>query len=238
MLSPRVRNSSVMCAAVLAAACGRTPQPIAAEPGVSFAAHPTREVFVIDRLPGGATGLLEPPGWMPKPGTPDLRLTSRGEVAAGLWVYGQSRVLVRREPSPVAPLLGDVVADWTENAIRLTVQVGDGPRLVTDTFAREGGGTGPARLSRAAQTVLDMRGTFRAPLRDGAGREVGWLRVRIGPYQGPPRKYDAVLPDTMDGALAAAAAVLLDAELDWIESHALNVYRSTGEGPLERSLEW
>ena len=62
------------------------------------------------------------------------------------------------------------------------------------------------------------------------------LRVRISPYQTAPRIYEAALPTTIPPPLAAATAAALDAEVDWIESHATNVYRGTGDGPLERSV--
>ena len=45
-----------------------------------------------------------------------------------------------------------------------------------------------------------------------------------------------MLPPTVDPALSAAAAVALDAEIDWIEAHALDVYRGDGSGGLERSI--
>jgi hypothetical protein len=221
------------------AACARGPAPIPVEPGVNFAAHPVRSQLVLDRLPDGGTGLLEPAGWLRAPGTPAYRLVRDGDTRAGLWTYGQSRVLVRRDASTLAEPAGEVLADWTANTIRLRLLLPDGRQLASDAFAREGGGTGPSTLSRTAQTVIDVRGTYRAPLRDPAGTEVGWLRVRVGPYQGPPRRYDGVVPAGVDGALAAAAAVLLDGEVTWIESHAEDVYRNQGGGPLERSvIQW
>src|SRR2546422_5589549 len=44
---------------------------------------------------------------------------------------------------------------------------------------------------------------------------------------------EGVVPAAVDPALSAAAAVALDAEIDWIEAHALDVYRGNGEGGLE-----
>ena len=91
-------------------------------------------------------------------------------------------------------------------------------------------------LSRNAQTVLDVRGTYRAALRDAKGGETGWLRVKVTPYAESPRIYDGVLPAEVGPGLAAATAVALGSEIDWIENHALNVYRGTSGGPLRESV--
>jgi hypothetical protein len=112
--------------------------------------------------------------------------------------------------------------------------VNDGP-LRSDVFARQQGGS-PATLTRAAQTVLDVRGVYEAPVRDPHGKQVGWLRVRVSPYQAAPRIYEATLPGNVSPVLAAGAVAALDAEIDWIEAHTVNVYRGTGSGPLERSV--
>jgi hypothetical protein len=238
MLTDRTRNL-LFTAAVAAVACARGPEPIAVDPSVNFAAHPVQNRFVLDRLPDGGTGVLQPAGWTRGPGTPDYRLERDGDTRAALWTYGQSRVIVRREASTIAEPAGEALADWNDNTIRLRLLLPDGTQLASDAFAREGGGTGPSTLSRTAQTVIDVRGTYRAPLRTKAGAEVGWLRVRVGPYQGPPRRYDGVVPGNVDGGLAAAAAVLLDGEISWIESHAGDVYRNDGGDALRRSvIQW
>ena len=84
--------------------------------------------------------------------------------------------------------------------------------------------------------MIDVRGTYQAALRDAKGAPVGWLRVRVGPYLPAPRIFEGVVPAAVDPALSAAAAVALDAEIDWIEAHALDVYRGDGGGGLERSV--
>jgi len=60
--------------------------------------------------------------------------------------------------------------------------------------------------------------------------------VRIGPYQPAPRIYDGVLPSDFPAGLAVAAAVAVGSEVDWIEAHAIDVYRGVGGGPLEQSV--
>src|SRR6185436_18193648 len=106
----------------------------------------------------------------------------------------------------------------------------------SDVFQRQGVGGGPPVLTRTAQTILDVRGRYRAALRDGKGGEVGWLRVKVTPYAESLRIYDAVLPAEVSPGFAAAAAVALNSEIDWIESHTLDVYRGNSGGPLRESV--
>jgi hypothetical protein len=239
MTIPRGGNSIVILAAVLAlaSACGRGPRPIAVEPEATFAAHPTKGGLTIDRMRSGGSGALDTPGWLRGGGTPDWVLRAGGETRGALWVVGQSRILVRRGASSISARSGEAIAAWDDGAIRLALHLPDGSSFRTDAFAREGGGTGPALLSRAAQTVLEVRGSYRAALRDGGGAPVGWFRVRVGPYRAASRIYDAVLPAALDDALAAAAALVLDGEVSWIEDHAIDVYRGTGDEPLRRSMD-
>jgi hypothetical protein len=51
-----------------------------------------------------------------------------------------------------------------------------------------------------------------------------------------PRIYDGVLPSDVGPGVAAATAVALSSEIDWIESHTFDVYRGTGGGPLQESV--
>jgi hypothetical protein len=50
------------------------------------------------------------------------------------------------------------------------------------------------------------------------------------------RLYDGLLPAAVGPGLAAAAAVALGSELDWIEDHALDVYRGSSGGPVRESI--
>jgi hypothetical protein len=138
------------------------------------------------------------------------------ETRAALWIVGRSRVLVRDDASTIAPRAGEVLSSWDGGALRLTLYPRAGAPLMTDAFAREGL-HGGERLVRAAPRPS---GAYRAPLRDGAGTEVGWLRVELGRSDGVPLVYDAVLPRAVDDGLAAAAAVALDGEVGWIVEHA------------------
>jgi len=238
MFTPRLCNLFVISAASLlaGAGCHRFGGPVPVDPGVTFAAHRERGGLAIDRLKGGGPGTLQAPGWLRAPDAPTYLLRTDGETRAALWAFGRSRVLVRREPSTHAESLGEVTASWEDGAIRLTLYLPAGTSFHTDAFTREGGGTGPGTLSRTAQTVLDVRGTYRAAVHNGSGAAAGWLRVRVSPYQEAARIYDGVLPPEIDDGLAAAAAVAIDTEVTWVEDHALDVYRGTGGGPLERSI--
>jgi hypothetical protein len=221
--------------AVLLLGCLTLHRPVPIDPEATFAAHQEHSELAIDRLARGRSGALRPAGWLRHPGDPAFVLVADGQRIAALWPSGE-RVVVRSATSPEAPLVGEVASSWDAGAIRLALRPAGGPALCSDPFAREGGGTGPPTLTRAAETVIDVRGTYRAALRDPSGAAVGWLRTRIGPYQEASRIFDGVLPTAIQPELAAAAATALNAEIDWIEDHALNVYRGSGGGPLERSI--
>jgi len=221
--------------AALAIGCASLRHPVAVDPDANFAAHREHGGLVVDRLGPGRAGELRPARWVRLPGDPTFVLEADGERIAALWVAGE-RVVVRRAPAEDAPVVGEIDPAWDAGAIRLVIRAADGSSLRTDPFARKVADTGPDALTRASQTVIDVRGTYQAALRDAKGAPVGWLRVRVGPYLPAPRIFEGVLPATVDPALSAAAAVALDAEIDWIEAHALDVYRGNGEGGLERSV--
>ena len=220
---------------VLAAACALSPPHIPVEPDATFAAHQEHRGLVIDRMAGGRTGMVRPPSWLRLPGGPTFVLDAEGERIAALWLSGE-RVVVRRTSSDTSPVVAEITPSWEDGAIRLTLQAAGGPPFRTDVFARAGPGIGPDRLTRIAQTVLDVRGKYETTVRDAGGVRVGSLRVRIGPYLPSPRIFDGVLPESLSPELAVAAAAALDAEIDWIEDHVLNVYRGAGSAPLERSI--
>ena len=215
--------------------CVALHRPVPVDPEATFAAHQEHTGLVIDRLARGRSGELRPPGWFRRPGAPSFVLVADGERIAAFWPDTE-RVVVRGTASREAPVVGEVTSSWDQGAIRLALQPAGGPAFRSDPFAREGAGTGTATLTRTAQTVIDVRGTYRATLRDSSGKAVGWLRTRITPYQEASRIFDGVLPAAIQPELAVAAATALNTEIDWIEDHALNVYRGTSGGPLERSI--
>ncbi len=214
--------------------CVALHRPVPVDPEATFAAHQEHAGLAIDRLARGRSGELRPAGWLRRPGAPAFVLVADGQRIAALWPT-PDRVVVRSAMSREAPLVGEVASSWDDGAIRLALQPAGGPAFRSDPFAREGG-AGPALLTRTVQTVIDIRGTYRAPLRDSSGAAVGWLRARISPYQEASRIFDGVLPAAIQPELAAAAATALNGEIDWIEDHALNVYRGNSGGPLERSI--
>jgi hypothetical protein len=228
-----MRRVAVGIALVALAGCLRR-QPVRVDPDVTVALHRARGGLVVDRLPGGATGTLGAAGRLPRPGAPTYVLRVGPDVTAAFWLEAPATVRVRAGAGGAA--IGRVDPEWTDQAIRLTLRPAAGPALRTDTFRRTATGGGPSVLTRDAQSVLDVRGTYRADVRDGAGAAVGWLRVRVGPYLPAPRLYDGVLPDGIDPRLAVAAAAALDSEVDWIEGHTLDVYEGDGGDGLHRSL--
>ncbi len=226
---------TVIAVAAVVASCTLLHQQVDVDPQATFAAHVEHDSLAVDRLAPGRTGRLRPPSWLRLPGAPTYVLDAEGETLAAFWLAG-SDVTVRQNSSESSPVLGRVRPSWEDGAIRLTLEAPGSEALRTDRFARQRAGTGPPTLTRAAESVIDVRGIYEAPVRDAKGSSVGWLRVRLGPYQAAPRIYQASLPSGTAPTLAAATAAALNAEVDWIENHTLDVYRGTGGGPLEQSV--
>ncbi len=221
---------------LIVAGCVRPRLSVPVDPAATFAVHLEPGAgLVVDRLGDRPAGRVRSAGWgfqqrglrfaleSGEGPQASFRLLRVGEVVAWPGADVDSTPLGRIEPA------------WDDNAIRLTLAPFAGPTLRTDLLIREGGGTGPSALSRAADTTLDVRGTYHAVLRDTTGAAVGWLRARIGPYQIAPRLYDGALPAAVDPLLGVAAALALDSEVDWIQDHAINVHQGKDGGPLEAS---
>jgi hypothetical protein len=212
--------------------CGRLSRSVPIDPGVNFAAHAERGRIVLDRVPGAHGGLVESAGgihWS----APVFTVTTEGKPVAELSLTAPATVQVRGADGGG----GAVEPSWEDNAIRLTLHFAGDATLKSDLFERTAAGGGPPVLTRAAQSVLDLRGTYRAALRDAKGGEAGWIRVSVSPYAESPRIYDGVLPVEVGPGVAAGTAVALGSEIDWIESHTLDVYRGgTGGGPLRESV--
>jgi len=202
----------VLALALAAGGCGRPPAaPLPVEPGVSFAAHRDGDRFVVDRLQNGGSGFLAPPGRFHESSPPDFLLRIDDETRGALWVIGRSRVLARAADSTRAPHSGEVLSDWEQGAIRLTLFTRDGAVLRTDTFLRA---DGRALARDEAPRPGYAGGSYRAAIRDANGAAVGWMRVQTA-----NRLYDGVLPAQVEDALAAAAAVALDGEVGWLADH-------------------
>jgi len=229
------RATAVGLLALAVPACSALHQPVPIGADATFAAHREHRGIVIDRLDRERSGTLRPPSWLRLPGAPTFVLVADGTTTAALWLAG-SQVTVRRTPSPDAPVIGEVVPSWEDGAIRLALEPAGGPGYRTDVFVRQGAGGGPGRLTRIAETVIDVRGSYEATVRDAKGVGVGWFKLRISPYQPAPRILEGALPTTLPPELAAAAAAAVDAEIEWIEEHTLNVYRGNRGGPLEESI--
>jgi len=203
------RTPIVLVVGLAVAGCAHPPAArLPVEPLVTFATHRDGDRFVLDRMRTGTTGVLDPPGRFRADYAPDFVFRADDETRAALWVVGRSRVLIRDDASNISRRRGEVISDWEGGAIRITLFTPDGVVLRTDPFvARDGR---PLARTPAPARGAPADDVFRATLRDAHGADVGWLRVRS------PRVYDAVLPGSVDDALAAAAAVALDIEVGWI----------------------
>ncbi len=212
--------------------CGPVALPASElDPGATFAAHQVHNGFFIDRLRGGGTGIVEPARWISWPGSPQFRVRTEAATLGDLWLVAPARVEVRESAPPRTA--GNVEPAWDNGAIRLTLRPATGGLLRSGLFERIGG-SGYSVLSRNAQTLLDVRGTYRAEILDANDRRVGWWGVHIAePFE--PRLFEGVVPG-VSLAMEAGVTLALNSEIDWIEDHTLDVYRGTSSGRLrERS---
>jgi hypothetical protein len=118
---------------------------------------------------------------------------------------------------------GAVDAYWERGAIRLAFKSANASVFRTDVFERIDGRRTTPLLGLRAETNLDVRGVYQAQLRDTSGAPVGWLRVSVSPFDGPPRVYNGSVPAILSPQMITAALARLDAEVDWIEAHAADV---------------
>lgn len=192
--------------------------------GATFVAHRDHGRLVIDRAAGLATAELVAvgsPPWVRKP----FVLRAGAATVATLHRTGSRAVDVRDGSSSEGPISGRVEPSWENGAIRLSLRSADGQAFEIGVFERLSGGGAPERLSRLAETILDVRGSYQGTIVDAAGKSRGWLRLRVGQYG--ERTFEGSFPEPIGPGLAAAAALVLDTEVDWIEDHSLDVYRGT-----------
>jgi hypothetical protein len=211
-----------------AVSAGRAEPAMSAPP--TFAAHEIHGGLAIDRMDGGKSGVATAPAWIRLPGKPDFVVKDgKGEEAA-LWITAPSTVVVRKGASNDAPLDGRIEPRWDDEAIRLRIEPAHGPALESDVFEREDVGAGPRKLSRTALLSTDVQGSYRAVLRDPAGKPAGWMRVKVTTHGGSPTRFEAALPAQVDEGLAVASAAALGEEVDYIDAEAYGAHR----GPMRR----
>ena len=227
----RILPAALAAVAVATACHVRTITP---EPDATFAMHQESREFVVDRPLDGVPSTVTAAEWLRIPGDPSWALRRDDHMLAAYWIDATASLTARSGPGTADPPIGVVRPSWDQNAIRLRIEPRDGEPLASDVFARTIGFGGPDAIRRNAETVLDVRGRYRAVLRDPRGAEVGWIRVRVGPYEQAARVYEAALPAAIDQRLAVAAVLALASELDWIETRSFNVYQGD-RGPLVQS---
>ena len=206
----------VVAAAAVSNGCAVLPTSTPVDPHVDFAAHPGYRGLVVDRMEGGQTAVLVRARSAPLSAGPTHLLQTDGKTIAALWVGDHTHVTVRQTPDRAAPFVGEVRASWKQGAMRLAFQSADGASFRTSRFDRIDSETFPNILDREMYSVLHLPGVYSAELRDAQNIPVGWLRVRILPYQGLPREYEASVPEPLNGPLATAAVALVDSEIDSI----------------------
>lgn len=192
-------------------------------PETTFVAHEVHAGLAIDKMRDGEPTVLRPKGWFRWPGEPILVMHD-GQHDVGLWLVETGSVVVRDGVTKDAPVIGRVEPSWDDGAIRLTLWPRTGPPIRGDVFVRTDPGAGPSALARWAADEVQVQGAYDADFHAANGSTVGWLGVDIGYHQAAFVMYEGYLPPEVDEALAAATAVALDSEIDWILAHTQRVY--------------
>jgi hypothetical protein len=226
---------AILTSLSLVIVCGCGTRAIPLQSDASFGMHQENRTFVVDRPQSSPPAVVSAAEWLRTPGAPAWALRRNGAPLVAYWIDGDAATTARAGLQASDKPLGDVRPSWDDNAIRLELEPPGGQPIRSDVFARAETEGGTPVLTRAAQTILDVRGRYQAALRDATGAEVGWLRLRIGPYEPAARIYEAQLPPGVSDDLAVAAVISLASELDWIEGHTQNVYQKD-RGPLIQSI--
>jgi len=225
----------VVCAACMTGGPVVPPTPdkeaSALNPQATFAAHQVHAGFVLDRVRGDATGVVEPANLIAWNGVPKFRVRTGAGTVGDLWLTAPASVTVRETGVPQP---GAIAPTWDNNAVRFTLRPATGAPLRSGPFERIGGGAGYSVLSRNARTLLDVQGTYRATVFDEHDQPVGWLEVDVvEPFR--PHLFAGVVPGTSP-ATEAGLMLALNSEIEWIENHALDVWRGTSGGHFGNNL--
>jgi hypothetical protein len=128
----------VVCATFVA--CGGpvvppTPDKEAAalNPQATFAAHQVHAGFVLDRVQGNATGVVERAGVIDWNGIPEFRLRTGAGNVGHLWLTAPASVTLRETGVPEA---GAVAPAWDNGAVQFTLHPPMGTPLRFGPFER------------------------------------------------------------------------------------------------------
>src|SRR5262245_59427112 len=203
----------------------------ALNPPATFAAQQVHAGFGLDRVRGNATGVVEQANVIAWNGIPKFRVRTGAGTVGDLWLTAPASVTVR-EAGVLQP--GAIAPTWDNGAVRFMLRPATGAPLRSGPFERIGGGAGYSVLSRNARTLLDVQGTYRATVFDEHDQPVGWLEVDVvEPFR--PHVFAGVVPGTSP-ATEAGLMLALNSEIEWIENHALDVWRGTSGGHFGSNL--
>ena len=218
---PHIRRAAgwrgaAAAAFLLVGGCALLPTFNSIDPHADFVAHPGYGGLVVDKMGTGHTAVLVHARSAPSTVGPTHVFELDGQPSAALWVSDHDHVIVRPTADVTEPPAGDVVASWTDGAMQLTFHSAHGKSFHTSRFDRVSGPKFRNVLDREMYAITDLPGVYRAEVRDAHDAPVGWVSVRILPYQGLPRDYQADVPDLLNGPLVAGAVALLDSEITTI----------------------
>jgi hypothetical protein len=212
-----VRLVLAVAVAAVSAGCSLLPGAKPVDPSVNFVAHPGWRGLVVDRMANGQKAVLVGADSVSPSAGPSQVLQANGKTLAALWVSDHDRITVRQTPDGAAPVVGDVLASWEQGIMRVAFRSAEGASFRTSRFKRVDREDTPEALDSEMLAVSrDLPGVYRAEVRDAQNSPVGWLSVRILPYQGLPRDYEGDVPAVLNGPLATAAVVLVDKAIDSI----------------------
>lgn len=214
---------SMLATCLAACALREQPLPVAlVDPDATFVAHSVRDGYAVDRSTEMRLTGVEARAVLGGNG-PTFIVRSEEGAVAGLWLGAPAYVVAREGLRDTAPIAVDVRPGWIYQSVRFAVAT-DAGHFWLGPFERAG--PVPSLLSRAAQTNLDVRGVYRAPIVDAKGVGRGWFQVCVSSPD-TPRVFQGRLPEASP-ALGPALAVALGSELDWIDLHTIDVHRGLG----------
>lgn len=202
-------------------ACAWPAPRVPLDPAANFTAHVEARGLVVDRMANGAHARVVPKRvFFSSPLVVEEGSTDVATIATD----GADTTVSVASRDGANPELGDVRAEWHHGAIDLTFTPRDHAAYHTSPFRRVNPWRTPQLLGQPADNLVELPGRYVADVESVDGSRVGWMSVEIAEGGSVSRLYEGDLPASINGPLAVAAVERLNAEVDWVEQHAINPY--------------